>query len=120
MLAANAASAAFRQGTCSAVCRPIPNSVVSQACTGTLMKASAGIPNLPTAIRGRVSDPQQRHGNEHPHADHVHHPTGIRLLTGQAEHGVSCAAHWCTILVSAFLDRASMHPGCRQVTALLA
>ncbi len=29
-------------------------------------------------------------------------------------------AHWSTILVSAFSDRASMHPGCRQVTALLA
>jgi hypothetical protein len=30
------------------------------------------------------------------------------------------AAHWSTILVSTFSDRASMHPGCRQVTALLA
>lgn len=29
-------------------------------------------------------------------------------------------AHWCTILGSTFSDRASMHPGCRQVTALLA
>lgn len=29
-------------------------------------------------------------------------------------------AHWATILVSRFSDRALMHPGCRQVTALLA
>jgi len=29
-------------------------------------------------------------------------------------------AHWSTILVSTFSDRASMHPGCHQVTALLA
>jgi len=30
------------------------------------------------------------------------------------------AAHWSTILVSAFSDGALMHPGCHQVTALLA
>jgi hypothetical protein len=29
-------------------------------------------------------------------------------------------AHWATILVLRLSDRASMHPGCRQVTALLA
>lgn len=29
-------------------------------------------------------------------------------------------AHWTTFLVSAFSDGMPMHPGCRQVTALLA
>jgi hypothetical protein len=29
-------------------------------------------------------------------------------------------AHWCTILWSTFSGRALMHPGCRQVVALLA
>jgi predicted ATPase len=33
---------------------------------------------------------------------------------------VLCATHWSTILVSAFSDRALMHPRCHQVTALLA
>jgi len=41
-----------------------------------------------------------------------------RLLIGDAEHGVF--AHWSTILVLTLSERASMHPGCRQVTALLA
>jgi hypothetical protein len=30
------------------------------------------------------------------------------------------AAHWSTFLMSTFSNGASMHPGCHQVTALLA
>ena len=55
----------------------------------------------------------------------VEHTTaGLRdLVEGRADGvggGVWRVAHWATILVLRLSDRASMHPGCRQVTALLA
>ena len=49
------------------------------------------------------------------------HLPGERRRAGQRGEGAQVFdAHWATILVLRLSDRASMHPGCRQVTALLA
>ena len=48
----------------------------------------------------------------------------LRLLASTAgvswSAGLSCLAHWCTMLRSVVLDGPLMHPRCRQATALLA
>ncbi|MFV0461039.1 MAG: hypothetical protein ACK5MT_19980 [Actinomycetales bacterium] len=50
---------------------------------------------------------------------HAGPPAGAGLL-GEVLINAGVSSHWATILVSRLSDRALMHPGCRQVTALLA